>query len=335
MPPSPAPLPRLLPASVIGRGQMWLAACVLACTLLGSLGASAQSQRETERKLQQLRDELKTISADRRELEGKRGTAAQQLRQADEKVAKTARALNETEAAMRAQAQHLSTLQQERAQLQRGLQNQRAQLAALLRAADQVGRNAPLKVLLSQDTVGDATRMLADHRYVQNARAQRIHALTTQLHALTKVEQDIATRRQALDAARAQQKAQAATLQKDRSQQAATVAQLDDRYKQRAEREKGDRAGRQGAGTAARQSARRCRQGRGRTSRCRQTRRCRSRRAGKTRQNRSPDRPGKTPPRSSPVHRPPRSADSAGRCRAICWRASMPPCPMATPVKAC
>lgn len=108
----------------------------------------------------------------------------------------------------------------------------------MLRAADQVGRNAPLKVLLSQDTVGDATRMLADRRYVQNARAQRIHALTTQLHALAKVEQDIATRRQALDAARAQQKAQAATLQKDRSQQAATVAQLDDRYKQRAEREK-------------------------------------------------------------------------------------------------
>ncbi|OQP79945.1 peptidase M23 [Xanthomonas phaseoli pv. dieffenbachiae] len=217
---------------------MWLAAGVLACTLLGSVGANAQSQRETERKLQQLRDELKTISADRRELEGKRGTAAQQLRQADEKVAKTARALSETEAAMRTQEQHLSTLQQERAQLQRGLQSQRTQLAALLRAADQVGRNAPLKVLLSQDTVGDATRMLADHRYVQNARAQRIHALTTQLDALAKVEQDIATRRQALDAARAQQKAQAATLQKDRSQQAATVAQLDDRYKQRAEREK-------------------------------------------------------------------------------------------------
>lgn len=56
--------------SATGRGRMWLAAGVLACTLLGSVGASAQSQRETERKLQQLRDELKTISADRRELEG-------------------------------------------------------------------------------------------------------------------------------------------------------------------------------------------------------------------------------------------------------------------------
>ncbi|MCC8536113.1 murein hydrolase activator EnvC [Xanthomonas axonopodis pv. poinsettiicola] len=235
---SPAPLPRPPFALASGRGRACLAAAALACALLGSAGVAAQSQRETERKLQQLRDELKTISADRRELEGKRGTAAQQLRQADEKVARTARALSETEAAMQTQQQHLSTLQQDRARLQRGLQGRRAQLAALLRAADQVGRNAPLKVLLSQDTVGDAARMLADHRYVQNARAQQIHALTSQLDALAQVEQDIASRRQALDAAHAQQKAQAAALQKDRSQQAATVAQLDDRYRQRAEREK-------------------------------------------------------------------------------------------------
>ena len=211
---------------------------MFACTLLAGTSAGAQSQREAECKLQQLRDELKTISADRRDLEGKRGTAAQQLRQADEKVAKTARALSETETALRTHEQKLSELQQQRAQLQRGLREQRVQLAALLRAADHVGRNAPLKVLLSQDTVGDATRMLADHRYVQNARAQRIQGLTTQLEALTQVEQQITERRQALDAARAQQKAQASSLLKDRSQQAATVAQLDTRYQQRAEREK-------------------------------------------------------------------------------------------------
>ncbi|RYF00386.1 MAG: peptidase M23, partial [Oxalobacteraceae bacterium] len=90
-------------APATGRSRAWLAATVLACALLGSTGAGAQSQRETERKLQQLRDELKTISADRRALEGKRGNAAQQLRQADEKVARTSRALSETESAMREQ----------------------------------------------------------------------------------------------------------------------------------------------------------------------------------------------------------------------------------------
>lgn len=277
-----------------------LACALLACTLLGSASASAQSQRETERKLQQLRDELKTISADRRELEGKRGTAAQQLRQADEKVAKTARALSETEAAMREQQQHLGTLQQERAQLQRGLQTQRVQLAALLRAADQVGRNAPLKVLLSQDTVSDATRMLADHRYVQNARAQRIQALTTQLDALAKVEQDIASRRQALDAARAQQKAQASSLQKDRSQQAVTVAQLDDRYKQRAEREKA-------LGQDAKSLEQLLANLRAAAAKAEAERRAAAKRAAaeaaaqakraKTDRPERPDRPGKTPPK--------------------------------------
>ncbi|MEB1259817.1 peptidoglycan DD-metalloendopeptidase family protein [Xanthomonas campestris pv. campestris] len=235
MPPAAAPLPHPTRSS---PARAWLAAAVFACTLLAGTSAGAQSQREAERKLQQLRDELKTISADRRDLEGKRGTAAQQLRQADEKVAKTARALSETETALRTHEQKLSELQQQRAQLQRGLREQRVQLAALLRAADHVGRNAPLKVLLSQDTVGNATRMLADHRYVQSARAQRIQGLTTQLEALTQVEQQITERRQALDAARAQQKAQASSLLKDRSQQAATVAQLDTRYQQRAEREK-------------------------------------------------------------------------------------------------
>jgi septal ring factor EnvC (AmiA/AmiB activator) len=297
LPLSPAPRSRLPSAPATSRPCAWLTATVLACTLLGSTAAGAQNQRETERKLQQLRDELKTISADRRELEGKRGTAAQQLRQADEKVARTSRALSETETAMREQEQHLGKLQQERAQLQRGLQNQRVQLAALLRAADQVGRNAPLKVLLSQDTVGDATRMLADHRYVQNARAQRIQALTTQLDALTKVEQDIANRRQALDAARAQQKAQAALLQKDRSQQAATVAQLDDRYKQRAEREKA-------LGQDARSLEQLLANLRAAAAKAEAERRAAARRAAaeaaaqaKRSKTERPERPGKTPPK--------------------------------------
>lgn len=297
MPLSPAPRSRLPSAPATGRCRAWLAATVLACTLLGSTAAGAQSQRETERKLQQLRDELKTISADRRELEGKRGTAAQQLRQADEKVARTSRALSETETAMREQEQHLGKLQQERAQLQRGLQNQRVQLAALLRAADQVGRNAPLKVLLSQDTVGDATRMLADHRYVQNARAQRIQLRGQCLDALTKVEQDIANRRQALDAARAQQKAQAALLQKDRSQQAATVAQLDDRYKQRAEREKA-------LGQDAKSLEQLLANLRAAAAKAEAERRAAARRAAaeaaaqaKRSKTERPERPGKTPPK--------------------------------------
>ncbi|MEE7547547.1 peptidase M23, partial [Xanthomonas sp. Kuri4-1] len=208
----------------------------LASTLLGQAGA--QSQREAERKLQQMRSELKSITQERRTLESKRGDASRKLREADEQVARSSRALSETEAALRRQQQALGSLQQQREQMRRGLAEQRAQLAALLRAAYQVGGNAPLKLLLSQDTVADANRVLTYHRYVQNERAQRIQALTRELQALEKVEKDIADRRQALDQTRQQQKSQASSLQQDRQQQATTVAELDGRYQERSQREK-------------------------------------------------------------------------------------------------
>ena len=118
------------------------------------------------------------------------------------------------------------------------LGTQREQLAALVRASYQLGGDAPLKVLLAQDSVADANRALAYHRYVQRDRAQKITALTTELQALDDVERDIAARRVQLDAARQQQRAQVSTLEKDRKARAALTADLDQRYKDRSTREK-------------------------------------------------------------------------------------------------
>ncbi|WP_140725286.1 peptidoglycan DD-metalloendopeptidase family protein [[Pseudomonas] boreopolis] len=211
-------------------------AAVLASGVAGP--GQAQSQRETERKLAQMQRELKSISEERRKLEGQRGEAARKLREADEKVARSARQLAQTESALREQQQTLAELQDRRERLRRSLEAQRAQLAALLRAAYQVGGNAPLKLLLSQDSAADANRVLAYHRYVQNERAAKIQGLTADLQSLQQVEQEIQSRQQALAEARQQQQQQTGALQRDRKQQASTVAQLDDRYKERSEREK-------------------------------------------------------------------------------------------------
>ena len=62
---------------------------------------SAQNPRETERKLERVRSELRSIAQERRKLEGERGTASRQLRDADEKVGRTTRSLSETDAALR------------------------------------------------------------------------------------------------------------------------------------------------------------------------------------------------------------------------------------------
>lgn len=232
---------RLLPPTRRKDSPFRLAAgLTLAVALAGaSIGAGqAQSQRDTERKLAQMQRELKSIGEERRQLEGQRGEASRKLREADEKVARSARQLTQTESALREQQQALAELQDRRERLRKGLEQQRAQLAALLRAAYQVGGNAPLKLLLSQDSTADATRVLAYHRYLQNERAARIQALAADLQALQRVEQDIQARRETLAQTRQQQQQQTGALQRDRQQQAGTVAELDDRYKQRSEREK-------------------------------------------------------------------------------------------------
>lgn len=216
----------------------------LACGVLLLTGltlvapAPAQSSREAEQKLQRVRSELKSIAQERRKLEGERGAASRQLREADEQVGRTTRSLAETEAALRREAAALEDLQRKRDAMRARQTTQRAQLAGLVRAAYQRGDDAPLKVLLSQDRVADANRLLAYHRYVQRDQARRIESLNAELAALDQVERDIVARQAELDAARTKQRQQVSQLEKDRKARARLMADLDQRYQDRASKEK-------------------------------------------------------------------------------------------------
>lgn len=220
------------------RLRFVLACLALAIGLLAVSPSPAQSQREAEKKLQKLRGELKSIAQERRKLENARGEAARKLREADEQVGKSSRSLNDTEAALEREEAALAQLQKQRDDMRSRLEGQRRQLTALVRASYQLGGDAPLKVLLSQDKVADANRALAYHRYLQRDRAQRIAALSTELQALDEVEREIAARRAQLDATRNQQRAKVAALAKDRKSSAALTADLDQRYQDRSAREK-------------------------------------------------------------------------------------------------
>lgn len=209
----------------------------LALALALPLPSGAQTTRETERKLQKLRTELKGVAQERRQIEGQRGQASRQLREADEKVARTGRALAQTEAALREQGRALAEAEQRRSTLLGNLAQQHRELAGLLRAAYQLGNHAPLKLLLSQDTVADANRALAYHRYLQRERAQRITTLTADLKELEALQAQIAERKQKLQGTQQDQKQQAAALEADRRDRAKTVASLEERFKDQREKE--------------------------------------------------------------------------------------------------
>lgn len=214
-----------------GRLGLLLALATAGCGL-----ALAQSQTEAQKKLEGIRKELKRVAAERRDLEGQRGQASRQMRAADEQVGTSSRELAETRSALKKEEAALAQLQAKRDSMQQQLSGERAALSQLVRAAYMTGANAPLKVLLSQDTVAEANRALVYHRYVQADVARRIDALTAQLEALRTLEQDIQTRRAALQAAHQEQQRQLAQLERDRSEQARLVSQLDQRYEDRSDR---------------------------------------------------------------------------------------------------
>ena len=200
--------------------------------------AGAQSTSDTERKLRELRKELKEIGSERRKLEGQRGDANRAVREADEAVGRSTRALHQTQAAIAREQQALGGLQAQRDALSASLVGQREMLAKLVRASYMTGRDAPLKVMLSQDQIAKANRELAYYGALQRDRAARIRDISARLAQLEAVETEIGQKRVVLAAARAKQQAELAEVAQQRQQRAAALAQVDAKYRDKASREK-------------------------------------------------------------------------------------------------
>lgn len=200
-------------------------------------GGKPAASPDAQRRLEKVQRELKDVAAERRRLEGQRGAASRELRAVDERVASSSRALYEAERQLAREQTALVELGARREDLLRQQAGQRRELAALLRAAHAQGDQAPLKLMLAQDRVADAQRQLVYYRYLQRQRLQRTAALSAELAELERVEAQIAAKRTALDAARERQQAQLAALARDRRSRAATLGELEQRYRDRQARE--------------------------------------------------------------------------------------------------
>jgi septal ring factor EnvC (AmiA/AmiB activator) len=200
-------------------------------------GAPAD-RREAEQRLQQVRSELKAVASERRKLEGARGDASRQLRQADEQVGSVQRSLRGIESTLQRDTATLSQLQAERVTLAGDLDAKKAELARLLRAAQVAGGDAPLKAMLAQDRIADAERALTYQGYLQRGRVQRIRELGAELQRIDALEREIGERQAALASDRRQRAAQLAQLEAARKQRAGLLAGIDKQYQDKAGREK-------------------------------------------------------------------------------------------------
>lgn len=219
------------------KGLRVSVAIALLLALAWPTAAQQGNSRDAQRRLEKIRRELEDVAAERRKLEGQRGTASRELRAVDERVADSSRALHMAETELAREQSALIQLNARREALRTQQAAQRRELAVLLRAAYAQGDHAPLKQMLAQDRAADAQRQLAYYGYLQRQRIQRTAALSAELAELERVETQIAEKRSALDAARARQQAQLATLARDRRARAATLGELEQQYRDRRARE--------------------------------------------------------------------------------------------------
>jgi septal ring factor EnvC (AmiA/AmiB activator) len=188
---------------------------------------SVRTQREAEAKLAKLRTEIKALAAEQKSTEAQKSGVAAELRERDNKIAQASKDMREIDAKLLAQQQELSGLEDKRNALSNKLSAQREALGALLRSAYSLGQHEDLKLLLQQDDIATVARVLAYHRYFQQARLSRIQGLLDDLAELAKVQQAIELQRGVLNATRGEHERNLAALTQERSEREAMLAKLD------------------------------------------------------------------------------------------------------------
>ncbi|MCG6117013.1 MAG: peptidoglycan DD-metalloendopeptidase family protein [Aquimonas sp.] len=203
---------------------------LLVALLLPAL-AQAQAQdpaaeREAERRLSAVRVQINEISRVQQALAAERDAAGTQLREVDQAIAAQSARVAELEADSVRQQARLDALLADRDALAAQLGRQREALAALLRAAHAQGGQAPLRLLLGQDRLSDASRALAYHRYVQRGQVQRIQRLLDELADLARLGELVVAQRAVLDEALLGEQEAMASLESRRADRAALLEVL-------------------------------------------------------------------------------------------------------------
>jgi septal ring factor EnvC (AmiA/AmiB activator) len=193
-------------------------------------------QEDTRQKLEGVRKQIDGLAKDQRDTANARDSANAALAKQAEQVSAAARAVRDTDGELEARRHDLDQLNQQRNEMQAGLEKQKGALGDLLRATYTLGRGSDLQLLLGDEDVNRISRALAYSRYFQENRVERIHGLLADLSRLQEVETAITAEQERLAATRTEREKRAAELEKQRSEQQKLVAEADAKYKDQAQR---------------------------------------------------------------------------------------------------
>lgn len=231
----PIPLPRARSFALALTGALAVTVIALPAWAVQDSKTKAE-QADAEKKLSDVRSKMDALAKEQAETAAKRDSATAELAKQANAVAGAAKAVRDTDAQLAGKQKDLDQLQQQRAELQKNLEGQRAAIADLLRATYALGQGSDLRLLMGDDDVARIAQALAYSKYFQEDRVQRVQKLMGDLAQLQDLETQITAQQQALQASRAERATQAKTLEQQRATQAKLVADTDAQYKDQGQR---------------------------------------------------------------------------------------------------
>ena len=205
--------------------------------ILSLTGAAAEEPNpaKAEAELKAVRSQIEKMQAEMERDAGKRDKLSHELEESEKTVGTARGELDQLRRERAVHAAKRAELASQRLHEQGELEKDRGALAGQLRAAYMIGRQEPLKLLLSQHEPSELGRMLVYYQYFGRARAAQIAAIDAHLGDLATLDEGLAAEEQRLAALEQQQQGELARLQSARERRGRALVSLDADNKNRAQ----------------------------------------------------------------------------------------------------
>ncbi len=207
------------------------------CPLLTSYAlADLNSGLNNNDKLEQLRQQIKTLRTELNSDRERKQDLQSLLRNTETRIGKVAALLKGLKRQLRRQNRELKKLNKRRKKLRANLQTQRVNLARQIRAAYAIGQQEYIKILLNQQDPAAVSRTLTYYDYFNGARLERIQSIDARLTDLQTVEQKIKRKKAKLEQNRLEQSREKNQLEKNRGQRSEVLAKLNQQMQAKGKR---------------------------------------------------------------------------------------------------
>jgi septal ring factor EnvC (AmiA/AmiB activator) len=219
-------------------------AILLLAALLASAGPASGAvgppkpdadAKRTEAQLEAVRAEIERITREVSQSQVERDRVSKELRSAELSVGEARDAWLEVRKQRADGAARRAQLAGEKQKREKELSDNRAALAGQMRAAYQIGRQEPLKLLLNQKDPALAGRMFVYYSYFGRARADQIKLIEDDVQRIAQLQTELTAEDAKLAELESRQKAQLATLENARERRTQVLATLEAQSHSRAQ----------------------------------------------------------------------------------------------------